>query len=213
MNSKKDKEENQKRQVAETITTLQNAIARLDRYAASLDESIDAAALNNEDAYSDSLIEQKISVIALKSDFEFILLQIKDMVSAAAAFNSLKGLPEVLNACNQIAGQIPNLSKLTKSMSAFRQTTKEYAAGLKNLREQLSQNRELQSQNAWDALFAPEKSDAYQKKIDAEKQARAARLAIKAAGEAVPAEAPKATATDDIDAIMRGIEEEKGKKK
>ena len=212
MNTKKDKAEKQKMKVAETMTTLQGAISRLDRYAASLDESIDAAALNNEDAYSDSLIEQKISVLALKSDFEFILLQLKDMVAAAAAFNSLKGLPEVLDACNQIAGKIPNLSKLTKSMSSFRQLTREYASDLKNLREQLSQNRKIQSQNAWDELFAPAKSDAYQKRVNAEKQARAARLAIKAAGQTSPAEVPKSNATDDIDAIMRGIEEEKGKK-
>ena len=117
---KKDKEEKQRNQIAEGMTAIQNAVDRLGRYAASLDESIDAAALNNEDAYSDSLIEQKISVLALKSDFEFILLQLKDMVSAAAAFNSLKELPDVLDACNQIAGKIPNLTKLSKSMSSFR---------------------------------------------------------------------------------------------
>ena len=119
---------------------------------------------------------------------------------------------EVLDACDQIAGKIPNLSKLTRSMSSFRQTTREYASDLKKLREQLSQSRRMQSKNAWDELFAPAKSDAYQKRINAEKQARAARLAIKAAGQATPAETPKSTATDDIDAIMRGIEEEKGKK-
>lgn len=209
---KKDKEEKQRMQIAEGMTAIQNAVDRLGRYAASLDESIDAAALNNEDAYSDSLIEQKISVLALKSDFEFILLQLKDMVSAAAAFNSLKELPDMLDACNQIAGKIPNLTKLSKSMSSFRQMTKDYAEELKGLREKLSQSRRIQSHSAWDDLFSPVKSDAYEKRINAEKQARAARLTIKAAGQAAPAEAPKSNATDDIDAIMRGIEEEKGKK-
>lgn len=209
---KMSKEEKQQLKIAEGMTAIQEAAERLDRYAASLDEAIDAAALNNEDEYSDSLIEQKLSVLALKSDFDFILMQLKDQVSAASAFNSLKEMPKILNACKQIAGKVPDMSKLTKSMSSFRTMTKQYAADLKKLREKLSQSREGQTKKTWDNLFAPSESDAYKGKIDAEKQARAARLALKAAGKASPAEMPKVTTTDEIDSIMRGIEQEKGKK-
>lgn len=209
---KMSKEEKQQLKIAEGMTAIQEATERLDRYAASLDEAIDAAALNNEDEYSDSLIEQKLSVLALKSDFDFILMQLKDQVSAASAFNSLKEMPKILNACKQIAGKVPDMSKLTKSMSSFRDTMKQYSEDFKKLRNKLSESRKSKEKNTWANLFSPASADTYNSKIEAEKQARAGRLALKAAGQASPAETPKATTTDEIDSIMRGIEQEKGKK-
>lgn len=206
------KEEKQQKKIAEGMTDIQLAAENLGRYAATLDEAIDHAALNNEDQYSDSLIEQKIAVMELKSDFDFIYMQLKDQVSAAAAFNSLKNMPEILDACKKITSKVPNMSKLSKSMSSFRDTMKQYSEDFKKLRNKLSESRKSKEKNTWANLFSPASADTYNSKIEAEKQARAGRLALKAAGQASPAETPKATTTDEIDSIMRGIEQEKGKK-
>lgn len=209
---KMTKEEKQQKKIAEGMTDIQLAAENLSRYAATLDEAIDHAALNNEDQYSDSLIEQKIAVMELKSDFDFIYMQLKDQVSAAAAFNSLKNMPEILDACKKITSKVPNMSKLSKSMSSFRDTMKQYSEDFKKLRNKLSESRKSKEKNTWANLFSPASADTYNSKIEAEKQARAGRLALKAAGQASPAETPKATTTDEIDSIMRGIEQEKGKK-
>lgn len=209
---KMTKEEKQQKKIAEGMTDIQLAAENLGRYAATLDEAIDHAALNNEDQYSDSLIEQKIAVMELKSDFDFIYMQLKDQVSAAAAFNSLKNMPEILDACKKITSKVPNMSKLSKSMSSFRDTMKQYSEDFKKLRNKLSESRKSKEKNTWANLFSPASADTYNSKIEAEKQARAGRLALKAAGQASPAETPKATTTDEIDSIMRGIEQEKGKK-
>lgn len=206
------KEEKQQKKIAEGMTDIQLAAENLGRYAATLDEAIDHAALNNEDQYSDSLIEQKIAVMELKSDFDFIYMQLKDQVSAAAAFNSLKNMPEILDACKKITSKVPNMSKLSKSMSSFRDTMKQYSEDFKKLRNKLSESRKSKEKNTWANLFSPASADTYNSKIEAEKQARAGRLALKAAGQASPAETPKTTTTDEIDSIMRGIEQEKGKK-
>lgn len=209
---KMTKEEKQQKKIAEGMTDIQLAAENLGRYAATLDEAIDHAALNNEDQYSDSLIEQKIAVMELKSDFDFIYMQLKDQVSAAAAFNSLKNMPEILDACKKITSKVPNMSKLSKSMSSFRDTMKQYSEDFKKLRNKLSESRKSKEKNTWANLFSPASADTYNSKIEAEKQARAGRLALKAAGQASPAETPKTTTTDEIDSIMRGIEQEKGKK-
>lgn len=211
MRIKMTKEEKQQKTIAEGIGALADAVECLDTYSKTLDDAIDAAAINKEDEYSDSLIEQKVSVVLLKSDFEFMLLQLKDQVSAAQAFNSLKDLPDVLNACKQIASKVPDLSKLTASMASFREMTQQYAKDVKNLREKLSQSRSKKS--VWATIGLPKADDKHQQGlIEAEKQARASRLALKVSGNIAPKESSNNVVVDEIDSIMRGIEEEKGKK-
>lgn len=212
MGIKLTKEEKQKKAIAEGMGALQDAIMRLDRYAGSLDSIIDSAALDKRDEFSDFLIEQKVSVILLKRDFEFILLQLRNQVSAAQAFNSLKDLPKVLDECKKTARQTPDLSKLTDSMATYRDMTQKYAQDLKALREKLSQSRRKTS--VLDSMGTSGEEDIQQKEmIEAEKQARKSRLAIKAANSLAPEETTKAVGNvDEIDSIMRGIEEEKRKK-
>ena len=213
LDKKLDKEVKKQQQIAKGIVELRQARESIDELARKYDEWIDQAAELGEDEYSDQLIAEQVEMEEFSRDLSFFEVSINVGAVSADAFNKLQMLPQVISNCKGLLNAGPNLTKIGKQMSEFKKALGSSRISLKDLRNELSPNKDYEKVFGKKSTVDPKIAS----KIDAKKQAREARLAAKIASSTInPVEsgvgAETASSTADIDAITAMIEEERKKK-
>ncbi len=208
-----DKEMKQYEKIAEAMTVIQGARESMERLAMEYIKSIDDAAHDQQEAYSDQLIEDKIEIEMFAEDLKFLELQIKTNAKTAQAFGELQTLPEAMDACKSLMRKAPRWDVLGKKMEGLKEALSDARMSVKNMREALSKT----SNPALVDLFGRknDKDPKLAERIADEKKAREARLVAKYSKGANPvASGAGMTANSDanrIDAITEMIDEENRK--
>ncbi|MDE6475059.1 MAG: hypothetical protein K2L70_08175 [Clostridia bacterium] len=211
--SKLDKEVKKQQQIAKGIYQLSESKKAIDELAKRYDDWIDQAAELGEDEYSDQLIAEQVEMEEFSRDLSFIETRINVGAVSADVFNKLQTLPQVMNNCKSLLNGGPNLSKIGKQMSDFKKSLDSSRISLKDLRSELSPNKDYEKLFGKKSTLDPKVAS----KIEEKKKAREARLAAKIAASTVNPIASgvgveTASSTTDIDAITAMIDEERKKK-
>lgn len=211
--AKVDKQMKQYEKIAEAMTVIQGARESMERLALDYVKAIDEAAHDQQEAYSDQLIEDKVDLEMFAEDLKFLELQIKTNAKTAQAFGDLQSLPEAMDACRSLMNKAPRWDTLGKKMEGLQEALSDARMSVKHMREALSKS----SNPAFVELFGRknEKDPKIAQRIAAEKEAREARLVAKySKGESPVASNAGAMADSDadrIDAITEMIDEENRK--
>lgn len=204
------KEQKQRQTIADTLVQIQNARDNFENLATKYDQWIDEAADLREDAYSDQLIEEKVETMEMIRNFKFLEAQIQAGAVTVAAFSELKNLPKVIAACKGILKQTPNISAFTKEMMKLRESMKKSREEMRSMRRQFTDESDV----VYRSMFGEKKAttDDFKRQVEEEKKAREARIAARMAKKETPVNAEQVESNQNIDDILRALEEEKKKR-
>ena len=191
--SKEEKELESKELIVSAITDLGVQIQAVDQLCADNFEAAVKAAELKQDDYVDELLETIAYLQDFACDLRVLNLRVETAAKTAGAFDKLKGLPDVVSACNRLIVNVHDMSKLAKGMenldqrlSKFRDSLKKFTGGAKIKKKD----------SVYTSLFGndPEKEDKRKKQLDSLKNALTARLV---GGQSAPASVG-ATSTADV---------------
>lgn len=212
---RRNKELEKEQQIADGLSTIQEARESVDELAKRYDEWIDQAAELGEDEYSDQLIADQIELEEFSRDLSFIEVMIRKQAVSARALGRLNALPKVVACCKSLPKGL-NLPKIGKQLAGLKELLANSRISLRDLRSELSDSKT----SVHEELFGKKTQEdpKISAKIVAKKQAREARLAAKIESSKVsPVESgvgaeAVSPASTDIDAITAMIDEERKKK-
>lgn len=190
--SKEEKEIETKELIVSAITDLGVQIQAVDQLCADNFEAAVKAAELKQDDYVDELLETIAYLQDFACDLRVLKLRVETAAKTAGAFDKLKGLPDVVSACNRLIVNVPDMSKLAKGMenldqrlSKIRDSLKKFTGGAKIKKKD----------SVYTSLFGndPEKEDKRKKQLDSLKNALTARLV---GGQSAPATVGVASTVD-----------------
>lgn len=209
MSKKLDKELKQEQQIAQSLATVIEARASIESLVRQYDTWIDESAELGEEDYSDQLIQDQVDLEDFARNLSFIEVRIRESAVSARAFGKLKCLPGAMACCKALSSGL-NLPKLGKQMTEFKESLDKARASLKDLRSEMSSNKDYEDLFGKQARYDEKTAQAIANK----KAAREARLARKLEASAV-APVPSGVGMDnfaDIEAINAMIDAENNKK-
>ena len=131
-----EKDLQRKQLIVDAITDLGLQIKAVDQLCADNFEAAVKAAELKQDDYVDELLETIAYLQDFACDLRLLKLRVETAAKTAGAFDKLKGLPDVVSACNQLIVNVPNMSKLAKGMenldqrlSKIRESLKKFTGG------------------------------------------------------------------------------------
>lgn len=204
------KEQKQRQTIADTLVQIQNARENFENLVGKYDQWIDEAADLREDEYSDQLIEEKVETFEMIRNFKFLEAQIQSGAITVAAFSELKNLPKAIAACKGILKQTPNISALTKEMISLRESMKKSREEMRGMRRQFTDKSDAVYRNMFGTKDAV--GDDFKRQVEEEKKAREARIAARMAKKETPVNSEQVESNQNIDDILRALEEEKKKR-
>jgi len=170
------KEEKQKKQIAESITTLGKNRESLEAGAKALDEAIDEAAIEGQNELSEDLIEQQVDLIDICNIIKFVEHKSKTDACIANALNTgLRDLPKALKTCNNLICSVKNIKGISKQLDIFKASLSANKNALNKLRDELLKSKD----KVLGDIFKEKKATADKekaKKIEEAKALRAARI-------------------------------------
>lgn len=209
--SKLDKELKREETIARSLAMVIEARESVEYVSKQYDLWIDQAAELGEEEYSDQLIADQVALEEFARNLSFIEVRIRESAVSARAFGKLKCLPEAMKCCKELSNGL-NLPKIGKDMAAFRATLDKARASLKDLRSEMSSNKDKEFADLFGERTRVDEKTATA--IANKKAAREARLARKLETGSVAA-VPSGVGAEnsaDIDAITAMIDEENRKK-
>lgn len=223
-----DKKMKQLEKISTAIATFKSAEDRLSELAKCYDQWIDEEAMKGNDAYSDELLECKVDLEDFIADLNATSRYIEHTAVEVSVYGSLSTLPGAVKACNGLLNDMPDLSKVGKSLKALRAKLDGARESFRKMRKDLSISKEGNINPALRGLGAGLSDPQRAKKIEAAKRARDARLALAISkegaavtpagagvditeGASAAASASAGAGATDIDAITKMIDDEKKK--
>lgn len=205
--------EKSEREVISALAEFVRVREVITRNANAMDASIDEAALEGRDNYSDYLIEIKAGLISYSREIQYLEMQMRNNAMLASTLGSLESLPKAIASCKAMLGIMPNLKKVGGSLDDLKTTI---AESRKALAEMLK-NFSGQAHTEETKVFSSGKLSAEEVKIvNDEKEARNARIARKAAEKTGVAPASQSSAAsvkkeiDNIDEIIKRMKDING---
>lgn len=218
MKTKKDKQYEQKKLIAQTIVDFKTSRIAIEDLSKELFQRARSAAEMNQDEYANELLENSVYLDELAYDFRYMELWIETEAVTANAIGNLSNLPNALKAVKKIFNNVPNITKLGNDMAGLFNSIKSVREQIKDLRMGISKSR---SQEIYQKLFGENKSvdQAHGQRLADKKRALEASLALGTDLNTTPAAvdnpATKNAGIDNpasIDAIASMLDEEKKRK-
>ena len=141
MKTKKDKQYEQKKLIAQTIVDFKTSRIAIEDLSKELFQRARSAAEMNQDEYANELLENSVYLDELAYDFRYMELWIETEAVTANAIGNLSNLPNALKAVKKIFNNVPNITKLGNDMAGLFNSIKSVREQIKDLRMGISKSR------------------------------------------------------------------------
>ena len=141
MKTKKDKQYEQKKLIAQTIVDFKTNRIAIEDLSKELFQRARSAAEMNQDEYANELLENSVYLDELAYDFRYMELWIETEAVTANAIGNLSNLPNALKAVKKIFNNVPNITKLGNDMAGLFNSIKSVREQIKDLRMGISKSR------------------------------------------------------------------------